>query len=207
MIEKLIAPIVVGIVVGFVLLFGDDVKQLFLPDYEVTYQTFDSNKVLGSEDVGRKEIQILGKNVSDVYLTQVKIINTGKNAIEDFEILFDISAIEKPDLYRVFYITQPPKMFGDVVFSDFGKGLSKKIDLIKFIEGNSLVVSFISSVQLDLDVVANNAGVRIKKFTETPSVNEHAYVAIISALSVIVGRLLIDILFLLFSIFRNRSSK
>jgi hypothetical protein len=143
MLEKLIAPFVVGIAVGFVLLFGSDVKQFLLPDYEVTYKVVSSKKLLGPEDVGRKEIPILGKKVSDVYVTQVDLKNSGKKSIKDIEMLLDINSINAPELYRVFYITNPEEMFGDVDFNNFKSKLSKKIKLKEFVEKNEITISVI----------------------------------------------------------------
>lgn len=204
MLEKFIAPIVVGLVVGFVLLFGSDVKQFLLPDYEVTYQVVSSKRLLGPEDVGRKEIPILGKKVSDVFVTQVDLKSSGKKSIKDIEILLDIESANKPELFRVFYITQPQEMFGDVEFSNFKSNLSKKIKIKEFVEKNELTVSFISSEQLQLKFIANKAGVSFKEYTEEETIEEHTYVAIMSALSVIVGRLLIDFFGFLLTSYRRR---
>ena len=207
MIEKLILPIVVGLVVGFVLLFGSDVKELLLPNYEITYQVVESKKLLGPKDIGGKEIPILEKNVSDVYVTQVNVNNTGKKAIKDTEILFDIEAASEPELFRVFYVTQPKVMFGDVGFTDFKTKLSKKLKLKEFVEGNSITVSFISSEHLNLKFVANKADVKFKAYTEEVSADEHMYVAIMSAISVLIGRLLIDLLVYLVAWYRKRVPK
>jgi hypothetical protein len=205
MLEKLIAPTVVGIVVCFVSLFGTDVKQLLLPDHEVTYKVTSSKRLLGPEDVGRKEIPILGKNVSGVYLTQVDLKNSGKKSINEIEILLDINSAKKLELYRVFYITKPEEMFGDIDFSNYKSKLSKKIKIKEFVEGNEITVSLISSELLELKFIANKAGVSFKEFTEEDSIEEHTYVAIVSALSVIAGRLLIDLLGVLVALYRRRA--
>lgn len=207
MLEKFIAPVVVGLVVGFALLFGSDVKQFLLPDYEITYQTVASKKLLGPNDVGRNEIPILGKKVTDVYITHIDIKNSGKKSIKNIEILLDIKADNKPKLYRVFYVTHPKEMFGDINFSDYKTKLSKKITLKEFVEGNELTVSFISSEQIKLNFIANKTGVSFKEFSEEETINEHTYVAIMSALSVIIGRLLIDFFIFLASLYRRMGTR
>ncbi|WP_165388084.1 hypothetical protein [Vibrio vulnificus] len=52
MIEKFIAPIVVGVVVGFILLFGSDVKEIFLPERQVEYEIISSEQLLGPKELG-----------------------------------------------------------------------------------------------------------------------------------------------------------
>ena len=84
MIDKWIAPIVIGIVVAFVSLFGSDVKEFFLPNFEITYQVTESKKLLGPQDVGRKQIPILGKKVADVYVSQVELKNTVASLCEQY---------------------------------------------------------------------------------------------------------------------------
>ncbi|MDC9524109.1 hypothetical protein PSH54_01140 [Pseudoalteromonas sp. Angola-30] len=204
MIDKWIAPIVIGIVVAFVSLFGSDVKEFFLPNFEITYQVTESKKLLGPQDVGRKQVPILGKKVADVYVSQVELKNTGKKAINDIEFLLDVNAVSKPELYRVFYVTQPKEMFGSVSFSDYKAKLSKKVKLKEFVEGNSITISLISSEVLNINFEANKTEVNFTEFKDEASLNDHTYVAFISALSVIVGRFLIDFLRFLIRLYRNR---
>lgn len=206
MIEKFIAPIVVGVVVGFILLFGSDVKEIFLPERQVEYEIISSEQLLGPKELGRKERSVLGSTVSNVYLSQIRLESTGKTAIDDLGVLVSIEVDNKPKLYRVFYATEPSELFGDVSFSTSSKPFEHLINIEKFVENTVLTISIVSSEPNPVTITINKSGVDVKNVSNTESAEDLTYVALMSAAAVLVGRFLIDISFGLLALWRRKKS-
>ena len=193
MIEKIIAPAVVGVIVGFVLLYGDNFKQYFSPDKEITYQLTQSKQVFGPEELGRKNILILDKIVPNVHLAQLLIKNTGKLSLDNIKMQINVEAAESPDLYRIFYATSPKDMFGKVSLGKVNN-LSRQLSIDKFVENTSINISVISSESLNIDFIVNKSGLTINESSKDESSENLTYVALLSAFSVLIARLLIDLL-------------
>jgi hypothetical protein len=112
----------------------------------------------------------------------------------------NIKADNSPELYRIFYTTSPKDMFGKVSLAKVNN-LSRQLSIDKFVEHTSINLSLISSENLKLEFIINESGVNIIERLKEESKEDLTYVALLSAFSVVMARLLIDLLPYVFSRF------
>ncbi|HAS4578391.1 TPA: hypothetical protein I6876_001625 [Vibrio cholerae] len=171
------------------------IQDLFAPEKEVFIQLSNPQEILTSQEVGNRKHELFGQKVANSYITSIELTNIGKTTIEDYLFSIDVDTDEIPSLFRIFYTTVPPHTFGKVEFSNVGAA-SKKIIIDRFIEGNQLNISVISSELLKIKVTPNTSGVKsnveLKEVESSYTNSDLGYVAIFSALFAFMFRVLYD---------------
>lgn len=194
MIEKVILPIFIGVLVGLALLYGPEFKEFFSPERQLSYEVHESKSILSTDAIGTKDIPIFGKKVDEIFLTQIIVKNTGSKQIDDANFVLKATPENKLDLFQFFYTTEPQILFGKINFRNMQNKLVKQIEIKKFVENNSFTASFITSDKLNVEFVSNMPQTDIVKNEYNKQKEDLTYIAALSAVAVLLGRFLIDIM-------------
>ncbi|MEZ8094545.1 hypothetical protein ACED51_10665 [Photobacterium swingsii] len=173
----------IGLIGGAVV--GPMIQDLLMPEKEVSIKLSEPAEVLTSRSVGNRDYKLFDQKVNASYLSTIELKNVGKTSIDNYLFTIDVDTDKEPLLYRFFYTTEPPHTFGVVKFSNVGPA-SKNVVIDRFIEGNQLNVSVISSEPLAIDIIPNTSGVmstvKPKDIESSYTMEDIVYVVVFSVL-------------------------
>jgi hypothetical protein len=173
----------IGLIGGAVV--GPMIQDLLMPEKEVSIKLSEPAEILTSRSVGNRDYKLFDQKVNASYLSTIELKNVGKTSIDNYLFTIDVDTDKEPLLYRFFYTTEPPHTFGVVKFSNVGPA-SKNVVIDRFIEGNQLNVSVISSEPLAIDIIPNTSGVmstvKPKNIESSYTMEDIVYVVVFSVL-------------------------
>ncbi|MEZ8951162.1 hypothetical protein AB6E77_22340 [Vibrio sp. 10N.247.311.18] len=173
----------IGLIGGAVV--GPMIQDLLMPEKEVSIKLSEPAEILTSRSVGNRDYKLFDQKVNASYLSTIELKNVGKTSIDNYLFTIDVDTDKEPLLYRFFYTTEPPHTFGVVKFSNVGPA-SKNVVIDRFIEGNQLNVSVISSEPLAIDIIPNTSGVmstvKPKDIESSYTMEDIVYVVVFSVL-------------------------
>lgn len=172
-----------GLIGGAVV--GPMIQDHLTPEKEVLIKISEPAEILTSRSVGNRDYKLFNQKVNASYLSTIELKNVGKTSIDNYLFTIDVDIDKEPLLYRLFYTTEPSHTFGVVKFSNVGPA-SKNVIIDKFIEGNQINISVISSEPLPINITPNTSGVistvKPKDLESSYTVEDIGYVVLFSVL-------------------------